>query len=306
MKQERDLNNAQEIEGNASKHKGFDDRIIRYELVHKIEDKDFESLISAIDPQPNQTILDGCSGYGEVAKRIIDTTAHHSFRPEVYLFDESSVQLERAKHNLPDLDADHIAQGDIRHTGFTDNTFDTAVIKMGIHELPKDEQIKVLQEMFRIIKPNGKFVTWELALDKDNQVIFQDIIRKKDELAGFNQLVTNRYFPRLDELHSLLEQAGFENVEDFHTIWYQPSTWDRREELVSKEHKELLEQKGVLSEEDIENLRQLGEQRATALADYVRQRIPEELREKMKYKDTGNNVQFEVRKMILKATKPAK
>ena len=72
-----------------------------------------------------------------------------------------------------------------------------------------------------------------------------------------------------------------------------------KEELVSKERKQLSEQKGEISEDDEEHLKQLGEEKAEELARYTRERIPENLREKMKYKDLGNDVQFQVKKIIM-------
>jgi ubiquinone/menaquinone biosynthesis C-methylase UbiE len=285
-------------------HKGFDDRIVRYEVIHQIEDSDYKQLVVAVDAQPNDKILDGCCGYGEVAKRISIETGIKGFQPEFFLLDESPIQLNRALGNIPGVNSEHITNSDIRDTSFPDNFFNKVVIKMGIHELPRDEQSKALQEVFRILNFGGRFITWELALDVDNQLIFQDIIRKKDSLAGFEQLVQNRYFPRLDEMHNLFAQAGFQNIENFHSILYRPSMLARKEELVSKERKLLIEQKGELTAEDDLALAELGLRRAGELTEYARQRIPNSMKEKMKFQDLGNDIRFEVQKMIVRGSKP--
>ena len=158
---------------------------------------------------------------------------------------------------------------------------------MGVHEVPKKEQPKLFAEVYRIIKPGGKFVIWELALDEENQRIFQDVIRKKDELAGFTDLVKNRYLPRHDELRELFAQTGFVDVKDHFEMLYEPSTLGRKDELVSKDRKHILGQQGQIFLADEERLKQLSEERVAAWSQYVRERVPLELREKMGYRDLG-------------------
>lgn len=121
---------------------------------------------------------------------------------------------------------------------------------MGVHELPKDEQPRVFAEIYRILKPGGKFIIWELSLNNDYQEIFQDIIRKKDELSGFDAMVNNRYFQRHDELEALFFEAGFLDIKDEYKMRYIFNPRGRFEELVSKDRLELINLKGKLSVED--------------------------------------------------------
>lgn len=278
---------------------GFDYRIVEYEKIHKIKDEYFEELVDAVDPKPGETILGGMDGYGSVSKWVLKRAEEKGFKPEIFTLDESETQIDRARKNIPDIDEQHIIKADIRDTGFAEGKFDSVVIKMGVHEVPKEEQEKLFAEIYRILKAGGKFVIWELALDEETQKVFQDIIRKKDELAGFDKLVKNRYFPRHEELRELFEKAGFTDVRDHYEIFYEPSTLGRKEELVSKERKQLIEQKGEILVEDEEHLKTLGEEKAEKLTEYTRQRIPENLRDKMKYRDLGNDVQFQVKKIIM-------
>lgn len=248
--------------------KGFDYRIVEYEKIHQIQDEDFAKLVDAIDPQPGQVILDGMDGYGSVSRRVLDRTKEQGFQPQIYTLDESPVQVDRAKENISEIPEDRIICADIRETNLPPGSFDTAVIKMGVHEVSKEEQPKIFSEMFRLLKPGGKFVIWELALDQENQQIFQDFIREKDRLSGFDQLVRNRYFPRHDELTQLFQEAGFENITDFHEMQYSPSTLARQDELVSKDRKKLAEAKGQLSIEDENRLRDLGLNKVHELNDF--------------------------------------
>lgn len=283
---------------------GFDNRIVSYEIIHQIDEASKQALVKAVDPKPDDIILDGMSGYGAVTKWILDSARERGFTPNVYTVDESPVQVQREEENLPELPHDHIHQCDIRKTPFQDKFFDTIVIKMGVHELPQGEQSKVFSEVFRLLKPSGKFVIWELSLNSENQQIFQDIIRKKDELAGFKEMVIKRYFPRHDELQNLFQGAGFADITDCHDIRYRPSTLARKEELISKEKKQLIERHGQLTDEGMDLLEQLGSKRAALFTAYARTQIPEDIRVRMKYEDKGDDVSFEVEKVIMSGIKP--
>ena len=215
------------------------------------------------------------------------------------MLDDSSVQLKRSEDNIPTIDQKHRIQADIRETPFKNGTFDTVVIKMGVHEIPKEEQLKLFLEMNRILKPEGKLVIWELALDKETQNVFRDVIRMKDKLAGFDKLVQNRYFPRHDDLTRLFKKGGFIDVEDYYEFYPRLSTLVRKDELVSKEHKQLENKNGTLTKEEEVQLKQLGKERAKLLTEYARKRVPVELRKKMNYKDFGDDIQFSPKKIIM-------
>lgn len=285
-----------------SKKKGFDDRIVRYDKIHRIKDEYYKALIDAIDPQENDVIFEGCAGYADVSKHILAATSHMSEKPEIYIQDESVVQLNIAKQevSLPD---DHILLGDIRTTGMPDGKFNKVVIKMGVHELPKNEQPKVFREMYRILKDGGKFVIWELSLDEETQEVFQEIVKKKNELAGFDQIVNNRYLQRHDELVSLFEGVGFREIKDEYKIRYTFSAKGRFEELISKDRKQLLEKQGKLTNQDERELASKASDRMEQLLNYMRKRVPVELREKVQYKDSGDDVEVTVNKVIMSGRK---
>lgn len=285
---------------------GFDTRIVRYEEIHKVTGKEYKALVKAIDPQPGEAILEGCAGYADVSQHIIEATEDFDEKPEIYILDESPVQIARARKELGTLPDDHVLIGDVRETGLPGNKFDKTIIKMGVHELPQREQSKVFAEMNRVLKPGGRFIIWELSLDQDTQKVFQDVIRKKDELAGFDLLVANRYFQRHDELEKLFEEAGFEDVKDEHHIRYVFNPKGRIDELVSKERLQMKSEKGDLSSEDEEALHRLGQQRVDALIKYIRERaaaLPEEVRQKIEYKDLGNDIEMTFDKIIMSGRK---
>ena len=106
--------------------------------------------MKAIDPRPGDVILDGMGGYGAVSKSILTFTKKNFFKPEIFILDESSAQVGRAKKSIIDINEQHIIQADIRKTGFPDRKFDTVVIKMGVHEVSKKNRKKFLQKFIEL------------------------------------------------------------------------------------------------------------------------------------------------------------
>lgn len=282
--------------------KGFDDRIVRYEKIHKIKEQDYQALIKAIDPQEGEAIFEGCAGYADVSKHIAEATKDFDKKPELYIQDESLVQMTRAQQEL-ELPADHMVLGDIRMTEMAADKFDKVVIKMGIHELPEEEQSKVFSEMYRILKPSGKFIIWELALDNNTQTIFQDIVRKKDQLAGFDAMEKNRYFPKYTELQELFQNAGFKEIKDEYKIRYTFNPKGRHEELVSKDRLEILNEKGLISNEDEILLNNRAEERVSLLIQYIREQISDNAKNIVDFKDLGDDIEISVNKIIMSGKK---
>ncbi len=283
--------------------RGFDDRIVKYEYIHGNQEQDFKNLITAIDPKETDIILDGCGGYMDISKRILNQFINNDRKPEIYVWDESSVQLERAKaENI--LPEDHLLQGDIIDISFPDNMFDKVVVKMGMHEIPLEKQKIAFQECYRVLKPGGKLIIWELSLPNDEtQKLFQEIIREKDRICGFDFLVENRYFQKHSELVELFNQSGFKNIKDEFPIKSHLSMERRLSEFVSKDRLEIIRTKGRIEHEDENLLSQFAYERLKKLCEYIREKMPEHLKEKLQFNDSGSNIEFVVDKIIMSGKK---
>ena len=268
--------------------KGYDIRFEDYNIIHENTKEDWKAFISTINAKKREKILDLAGGYGDVTKNILAKSS-----PEIFIIDNSKEQLKRLeKKKIIDLGKVRLA--DIKKIPFEDSYFDACVIKMGIHEVSKKDQIKIFEEAFRVLKPKGRFVVWELALNRYNQIFFQKFIRKKDKLSGFRKMAKKRYFPRGDENISNFNKAGFVNVQEKYTKNYCPKPSLRKHELVSKEN-------GRLSKE---KLSKLSKKRLKRLIEYTRRIISRELRESIAFKDFGEDIQFEVEKKIYVGYKP--
>jgi len=273
--------------------KGFDIRREDYNYIHSNTKEDWNAFMKALNPKKGEKILDGAGGYGDVSKHILDIS-----KPQIWVLDTSKEQLELLKNKkiLPDK---NLIVGDIRKIPFPTSFFDSCIIKMGLHETSKKDHVKILKEVYRVLKPNGKFVTWELALTKDNQRIFQKFIRKKDKLSGFKKMAKSRYFPRHDENMKNIISAGFKKVKDVYTKYYIPMPSLRFKELVSEERAKLLKKKGKISKENQVKLDRLSKIRVKKLSDFGRKLIKPSKKKLLKFKEFNNgDFGFEVKKRI--------
>lgn len=198
----------------------FDVRIVRYEYIHSIKDEFFDELVKTANPQHGQNILDAGCGYGAVTREILKRAKNKKIN--CFLADANHTQLLRAKEELGKIDA-HKSEikffiDNLVDTKFEENTFDTIIAKMVIHEIPLKKQQQAIKNAYRILKPNGKLIIWDMALDNDTQHFIQEIIRMKDKLAGFKTLEKNRYFLRFDEIKALLSNAGFKKAKKEYQI----------------------------------------------------------------------------------------
>lgn len=255
---------------------GFDVRVVSYEQVHNIQENDWNAFMDAVNPQPGEVILDGMCGYGACAKGITKRTQE----AQLYFLDESEVQIKRARENFPNLPEDRFKTEAMEFSSFEDGFFDKVVIKMGLHEVPLEDQPKISNEVYRILKPGGKLILWDIMLNDDTQLLFQDIIRKKDELAGFEMLVKERYFFKEEQFLNHMKKANFGKVENYHEMIYEFSS-------INRLHAEF--------KSDEKTLAQFNE--------YIIERFPNELKQKLNYKEFPNDLQFNVLKKVYLMTK---
>ena len=281
----------------------YQKRIVSYEKIHSIDENDFESLVSIVNPENGQVILDACCGYGAVSKRLLQTIEKNNLNTKIVLLDSSELQLSRAKESLKEQNIDFILS-DARQTPFPESHFDTVVNKMGLHEVDKESQEQMLKEFYRIIKPGGKIVIWELALDEKTQPIFSEIIKKKDELAGFDSLIRNRHFPQKEEVISELQNSGFENAKVEHDVFPKLSIRNRKEEFVSADRLKVLEEKGFLEESDEVELEKIAEEKIAKLRSFIKENLSKEEKLLMDYFETESDTILTASKAIFKATKP--
>jgi hypothetical protein len=130
------------------------------------------------------------------------------------------------------------------------------------------------------------------------------IIKKKDELAGFDSLVRNRHFPKKEEVISELQNSGFENAKVEHDVFPKLSIRNRKEEFVSADRLKVLEEKGFLEESDEVELEKIAEEKIEKLRSFIKENLSKEEKLLMDYFETESDTILTASKAIFKATKP--
>jgi SAM-dependent methyltransferase len=267
---------------------GFDQRIVSYEAIHYIRKRDFDTLVRVIDPKDGDVILDAGAGYGAVTREVL--LRHGTMDLDFHLLDLSSVQRARSIDELSRLFGEgrvnlmEFHQDSMVHPSCTADFFNTIVAKMSIHEVMKTQQADVFRQLYRILKPGGRFVIWDIVPTDEAQWFVRELLRKKDELAGFSYLADNRYFPTNGEWRDLFEQAGFVQVQKEADIPYKLQTSGRLEPEFHGDYRKL--------EAWNSHIRALTKQMS---ADVLT---------RLEYEDLGNNITVRFPKAIFSARKP--
>lgn len=143
---------------------------------------------------PNQKILEIGCGNG-IGTRLI----HAYFKPSQLIateYDESLVEI--AQQKVKDLNV-FVEQADATKLRFADHEFDAIVGLSVIHHIPNWEE--ALDELHRIIKPNGLLIIKELSIDTF-RTFFGKISRKFVE-HPYDDMFTEKEFV------NYLKQKGY-------------------------------------------------------------------------------------------------
>ena len=120
----------------------------RYEFLHRIQ----KDVVAMLDLKPNMKFLDIGCGTGLAlyhAARRIDN--HGAF----YSIDLSSKMIEKAKENFIGNENFHLIRANSEAIPLDDNFFDVIMSTNSFHHYLHPD--KALTEIYRILKPGGKF-----------------------------------------------------------------------------------------------------------------------------------------------------
>lgn len=111
-----------------------------------------ESLLSEVEPQPGETVLDVSCGTGLVTIPIAEIVQPGG---SVTGIDLSEGMIEEAKYRAAEQKLDNITfvHMGAEVLGFPDNSFDLVLCSLGLMYFPHPES--ALQEMHRVLKPGG-------------------------------------------------------------------------------------------------------------------------------------------------------
>lgn len=174
-------------------------------------------LVAAKNPE---TILDIATGTGDLAILMAKTNAKN-----IIGLDISSGMLEVGKKKIAEKKLDSVIEmvlGDSENIPFPDNHFDAITVSFGIRNFETLE--KGLQEILRVLKPNGIFVILETSVPEKmpfkqgyqfyTRFILPVIGRlfSKDNVAYGYLSESASVFPYGEKLNNILRKIGFIEV----------------------------------------------------------------------------------------------
>ncbi|MDX1949679.1 MAG: bifunctional demethylmenaquinone methyltransferase/2-methoxy-6-polyprenyl-1,4-benzoquinol methylase UbiE, partial [Rickettsiales bacterium] len=169
--------------------------------------------------------LDLASGSADIVISLAKKLKEKCFTGNLIASDINNHMLEQGRGKVIDENFSNYIDFNIvnaEEIPYPDNNFDLVTISFGIRNVTNIK--KALDEIYRVLKPGGKFVCLEFS-DVNNEVIkkvydfysfnFIPKIGKfvaKDE-DSYQYLVESiRMFPTAENFKAMIEKSGFENV----------------------------------------------------------------------------------------------
>lgn len=185
-----------------------------YAIVHSESDEDFNQFLDALAIRDGERVIDVGGGYGSIFIRQIQRCPHLTF--EYDLLDGGLFQLRKGQEKIDKVLAAAANSSVVRYLhqdatrlDLPTEYYDLVICKMFLHEIPSIYKNELIANLYRIVKPGGRIIVWNPDLNEDDHEFFTHVIKKKDELAGFESMVQNRHFLLNNDLCALMEAAGF-------------------------------------------------------------------------------------------------
>ncbi len=159
-----------------------------------------EMTIDMAGLAPGEKVLDVGCGTGTLtlaAKRRVGPAG------EVYGIDPSPEMIDISHQKAMNNGLDIAFQtGVIEDISFPDNTFDVVISSLVMHHLPDDLKQKGIREIYRVLKPGGRFFC--IDLEKPENLFYR--------IVGTLFLFHNLIKTNLEKCLAMMEQAGFQEI----------------------------------------------------------------------------------------------
>ncbi|MGC9374872.1 MAG: class I SAM-dependent methyltransferase [Bacteroidales bacterium] len=141
--------------------------LLLYPFLHNTR-KRTAQFIQQLNPE---SIIDICCGTGNQLKYLGHTNI------KLTGIDNSPAMLGAVKHF-------NCYQQDARSIEFPDQSFDMALIQLALHEKSPDDQFKIIEETYRILKNDGYLVIVDYHIDHKVSKLAKYVINFIEFIAG--------------------------------------------------------------------------------------------------------------------------
>ncbi|QVK17863.1 class I SAM-dependent methyltransferase [Mycoplasmatota bacterium] len=206
-------------------------------------------------------ILDVGTGRGEFINFLKNTLKDYT---DITGIDTTPQAIEFCKNQFKDENIQFIEM-DAEKMDFNDNTFDTVCISNSLHHLPDAK--KILQEMKRVLKPNGRFIISEMFCDnltnaQMSHVLIHHWSAKIDSARGV-------YHDETYKRDEIIQIVDFLNLSDLQIFDYKHETEDSKSEELFKYFDDLIDK--VLGRLEVEgDLYSSLEQEGKTIKDWIK------------------------------------
>ena len=171
-------------------------RSIRQDVLRKVEQF-----------KPNR-ILDVCCGTGDQL-RLFRRSGMDALG-----IDYSDAMLKVAARKSPGISC---LKQDAAAMAFTDQSFDAAIVSMGLHETGWEQAKGILREIHRILNPSGRLIVVDYDLTPATSSAAKAVIQTIEYIAGKQHYGNFRRYLRKGGLEKLIDPHLFMPIEDrFH------------------------------------------------------------------------------------------
>ena len=175
------------------------------------------SLINWLAPQKSQKLADIAGGTGDISHKFLNAGGNSA-----HIFDINKEMIEVGKQKFRNIDSLEWSIASAENIPALDNSFERATMSFGLRNIT--DRNKSLEEIYRILKPGGRFICLEFSH------VENEFLKKLYDLWSFNMMpligdrVTGnkeaykylvesiRKFPTQAELSQMFSNVGFSRV----------------------------------------------------------------------------------------------
>lgn len=169
-------------------------------FIHKLR----KTVVDLAIKYRSKKVIDMCCGTGHQLKYLrnagIETTG----------VDINDLMIRQAGRNNS---KDSCKKGDARSTTFPDHHFDMAITSLSLHEMPDQNAREIIQEMIRVVKPNGQLIIIDYDFTDHSSNLMKAGMKMIEYIVGGEHYRNFRKYIKLGQMPYLVQDFNLKTTE---------------------------------------------------------------------------------------------